>query len=180
MLNMKYYIVAILFVSVLGTSKSHSVILVVPEFINKRFANYECKQVSNFYSNNLGIRNPPYVFDLFSLNTNKKSTSSFHPYDIQQSFAAWCTRDMEYYLLVEPMNIDVGFGECDGLHGPYDIVGGLTVIRGKNEPIAWYRDTSEDDVADEKTRGPIISSTYDGLGFHFYCDKGVLLNREVH
>lgn len=186
---MKFLLFLFLLFPIEAKSDSLKDVSVIPKNIGDFISAKGCNQIKNFYSIFEDVRNPPYVYGLFGsvgLSEVNKLNDSLDLFFIQNSFAVWCEipedGDAKYFLALNTGSNNFGAGACPKFLGPYEDIGGLQIIEGAVEPLNWYRQskTGQKIHSKEYTSGPILESIYDGMGYRFYCNNGVWVERDMH
>lgn len=157
---------------------------VLPIEIKKTFDG--CKQINNFYKMYPDVRRPLYAYGFLGDKNDNFIDAAGSEHVDRDSFVAWCEGEPDglrkYYLKlyfgggVEP--------SCPSLIGPFKNIGGILIDKESTEPLSWYSYFSpvrgEPVKLEGKTGGNIIESSYDGMGYRFYCHDGQWLFRVIH
>ncbi|MCX2803190.1 hypothetical protein OQJ68_15455 [Microbulbifer thermotolerans] len=158
--------------------------LVLPLEIAKKLD--DCHQIDDFYSRYPDIRNPPYIYNIIGDEKDEFLGRGEEKNFGRGSFAAWCEGEpkglMKYYLVFDFNGADKFGFSCSEKIGPFENAGGLVVDRITKEPLSWYFEVGSNDKILEEgiTEGNILESSYDGMGYRFYCHKGRWLFRPIH
>jgi len=142
---------------------------VIPDELYRYGIREGCGQVADFYKEHDDVREPPYVYGILAAPGQYA--------DNDHSAAFWCTQTSDgekKYVLLLKLDGKKWPGGCpDRIENQFQI-GGLSIIRKLNEPLASY--SYVDDAAIRplagRTSGPGIKSSYDGTGVIFTCNRG--------
>lgn len=150
---------------------------VVPEDLYQFTREQECAQVTSFYEERPEVREPPYVYGLFSAGS-QSAAKDF-------SAALWCeqpdSQGRKYVLLLK-LEGRRWPGGCPARIENQDFAGGLSVIADLEEPLDWFwnmRDRKPVGKPGQMTKGPGIRSLYDGTGNIYYCHEGQWVARPL-
>ena len=163
----------LLFLLVLS-SNSNAENLVIPKQINDYITKDGCKQVSDFYSQHETIQGAPFIYEL-----NNKMIDNFYEKtnEFDNSFAVWCERGVNevttYYLKFNIQSALNPFASCPREIPHNHEIGKLSIEKIKNMPLNQFYDSATGSFEDalEKVSGFVITSSYDGTGYRFYCES---------
>lgn len=150
---------------------------VVPEDLYQFTREQECAQVASFYKERPEVREPPYVYGLFSAGS-RSTVDDF-------SAALWCEQPDSQgrrYVLLFKLDGRTWPGGCPARIENQDFAGGLSVIANLEEPLEWFwnmRDRRPVGRPGQMTKGPGIRSLYDGTGNIYYCHEGQWVARPL-
>lgn len=150
---------------------------IVPEDLYRYAREQGCTQGTDFYKERPEVREPPYVYGLFSAGL-QSTVQDF-------SAALWCEqpdRQGRKYVLLLKLDGRKWPGGCPARIESQDFAGGLSVIANLEEPLEWFwnmQDRRPVGKPGQMTKGPGIRSLYDGTGNIYYCHEGQWVARPL-
>jgi hypothetical protein len=175
------HVLALLTLSVLAHSTANAQrtttlerVLLVPADLYQYADSLNCDQVTDFYENRVGVREPPFVY--------LDSPAAWW----ETASALWCRPrggpPRRHTLLFRFGSLAGPMGRCPIRIENQEHIGGLSVRRGFDLTLDHFRYVDEPNKTGPKVplTGPAIRSEYDGTGTLYYCYEGRWLEFFLH